>query len=55
MVAIALLVGNSSGTAQQKTFVETSHAMPWSAMGFSVGLGAALLFAALKIAQAREY
>jgi hypothetical protein len=32
-----------------------AHTMPWSAMGFSVGLAAVLFFAALKVAQAREY
>lgn len=32
-----------------------SHTIPWGAMGFSVGLAAVLLFAALKVAQAREY
>lgn len=32
-----------------------AHAMPWEPMAFSVGLGAALLFAALKIARVREY
>lgn len=32
-----------------------AHAMPWSPMAFSLGLSAILFFAALKIAQAREY
>lgn len=32
-----------------------AHAMPWSAMGFSLGLSVVLFFAALKIARAREY
>ena len=32
-----------------------AHAMPWSAMGFSLGLSVLLFVAALKIAQAREY
>jgi hypothetical protein len=32
-----------------------AHSMPWSAMAFSLGLGAALFFAALKVVQAREY
>jgi hypothetical protein len=32
-----------------------AHAMPWSAMGFSLGLSALLFVVALKIAQAREY
>jgi hypothetical protein len=32
-----------------------AHAMPWSPMIFSLGLSAVLFFAALKIAQAREY
>lgn len=31
------------------------HAMPWSAMGFSLALAAVLFFAALKIVEAREY
>jgi hypothetical protein len=32
-----------------------AHAMPWTAMAFSVALAALLFFAALKIVQAREY
>jgi hypothetical protein len=32
-----------------------THAMPWTAMGVSLGLSAILFFAALKIVQAREY
>jgi hypothetical protein len=32
-----------------------AHAMPWSPMAFSLALSAILFFAALKIAQAREY
>ncbi len=32
-----------------------SHTMPWTAMACSLGLGAALFFAALKIVQRREY
>jgi hypothetical protein len=32
-----------------------AHTVPWSAMGFSVGLSAALLVAALKVVQVREY
>ncbi|MDE1176663.1 MAG: hypothetical protein PW789_08645 [Edaphobacter sp.] len=32
-----------------------AHTMPWAAMGFSVALGAALLLAATRIVQAREY
>jgi len=32
-----------------------AHSMPWVAMGFSLGLGAILLFAALKVAEMREY
>jgi hypothetical protein len=32
-----------------------AHTMPWIAMGFSLALAAILFFAALKIAQAREY
>lgn len=32
-----------------------THAMPWAAMAFSLGLAAILFFAALKIVQAREY
>jgi hypothetical protein len=32
-----------------------AHAMPWSAMAFSIALAAALFFAALKIVRAREY
>lgn len=32
-----------------------AHRVPWAAMAVSVGLAAVLLFAALKIAEAREY
>jgi hypothetical protein len=32
-----------------------AHTVPWPAMAFSVVLAAALFFAALKIAQSREY
>jgi hypothetical protein len=32
-----------------------THSMPWSAMVFSLGLSVALFYAALKVAQAREY
>jgi hypothetical protein len=32
-----------------------AHTMPWNAMAFSLGLSAILFFAALKIAQRREY
>jgi hypothetical protein len=32
-----------------------AHAIPWSVMAFSLGLSALLFFAALKIAQRREY
>lgn len=32
-----------------------AHTMPWSPMAFSLGLAAVLFFAALKVAQAREY
>jgi hypothetical protein len=32
-----------------------AHTMPWTAMAFSLGLSAILFFAALRIAQAREY
>jgi hypothetical protein len=32
-----------------------AHTMPWSTMGFSVGVAAVLLFVALKVVQAREY
>jgi hypothetical protein len=32
-----------------------AHAIPWNAMAFSLGLSAILFFAALKIAQRREY
>jgi hypothetical protein len=32
-----------------------AHAMPWTAMASSLGLAAILFFAALKIAQSREY
>lgn len=32
-----------------------AHAMPWTAMAFSLCLGAILFFAALKVVQAREY
>jgi len=32
-----------------------AHAMPWSAMAFSLGLSAVLFFAALRIVRAREY
>jgi hypothetical protein len=32
-----------------------AHAMPWTAMGLSLGLAAILFFAALKIVQIREY
>lgn len=32
-----------------------AHTVPWSAMGFSVGVGAILFFVALNVARAREY
>jgi ABC-2 type transport system permease protein len=32
-----------------------AHSMPWSAIGFSVGLSVVLVFVALRIVQAREY
>jgi hypothetical protein len=32
-----------------------AHTMPWTAMAFSLGLAALLFFAALKVAQTREY
>jgi hypothetical protein len=32
-----------------------THSMPWSAMSFAVALAAALFYAALKVAQSREY
>jgi hypothetical protein len=32
-----------------------AHTMPWSAMAFSLGLSVMLFFAAVKVAQAREY
>jgi hypothetical protein len=32
-----------------------AHTMPWTAMVFSLGLAAILFFAALKVAQTREY
>ncbi len=32
-----------------------AHTMPWTAMAFALGLSAVLFFAALKVAQAREY
>lgn len=32
-----------------------AHTMPWPAMAFSLGLAAVLLFASLKVVQAREY
>ena len=32
-----------------------AHTIPWNAMAFSLGLSAILFFAALKIAQRREY
>jgi len=32
-----------------------AHAMPWTAMGVSLGLSAILFFAALKVVQTREY
>jgi hypothetical protein len=32
-----------------------THTMPWTAMAFSLGLAAVLLFAALKVVQTREY
>jgi len=32
-----------------------AHAMPWGAMGFSVAMGVALVIAAAKVVQAREY
>jgi hypothetical protein len=32
-----------------------AHTVPWTAMAFSLGLAASLFFAALKVAQTREY
>jgi Ca2+/Na+ antiporter len=32
-----------------------AHTMPWTAMGFALGLAAVLLFAAFKVVQHREY
>jgi hypothetical protein len=32
-----------------------AHTIPWTPMAFSLALSAILLFAALKIAQSREY
>jgi hypothetical protein len=32
-----------------------AHTIPWATIAFSLGLAAVLLFAALKIARAREY
>jgi hypothetical protein len=32
-----------------------AHTMPWTAMGFALGLAAILLFAALKVVQTRQY
>jgi hypothetical protein len=32
-----------------------AHTVPWAAMAFSLGLAAVLFFAALKVAQSREY